>query len=1052
MGILETVIRRRVLTSVVVLIALILGGLSYSSLGLRAMPEIEFPMVTITTIYPGGSPEEIESEVTRPIEDAISSISGIEEIQSYSQQGMSLVLVQFDLDQDIDVKKNDVDDKLQLVQMQLPPDAEDPVVGKFDIGQMPVITLALVGPQPVNELFRLADEEFRDRLSQVPGVADVQVTGGQRREIQVLLDAVKLRKHRVSVDEVARAIQSTNVEVPAGHITEGDREYVIRTTGRLESVEQILRAPVRNTGQSTLEVRHLGRVVDGFEEERSRSHADGGHSVILSVLKQSDANDVDVADGIRAALPQLRRRLPEGAELFVAEDTSDYIRGALANVRTNMLMGIGLTCVVLYLFLGSWRGMLVAAVVIPAAVVVSFSFLLFSDFTLNILTLTALALCVGIVVNNSILVLENTERFMEQGLPPVQAAIASTRDIGLAIFSSTATNLVVFLPLAFMGEIVGRFFREFGLTIVYTTLVSLSVSFTLTPMMCGALLRARQKGNPGRRAFRPLAALTGFLPWLWRAGFNRVKAGYLAVLGWCLRWRKTTVLLTLLAMAGCMLVAARVIGMEFFPQSDEGTFRIAVETPVGSSLEFTNERVKEVERLVSENIPPAYLRHYYARVGRVAGFLGSSSTATNIGEVTVTLVDRAERPVSVQEILNDLRPLLATVHSAKLTASAGGHAGPGGAAITVELTGEDLDDLRHAAADVMDELRGVPGLSDVDQSWRSGQPEVRIVPLVAQAGRHHLSKRDIAQAVRTYVEGATVSQFKDRGEDYDIRIKLDEQYRRWAEDVERMFIKSPATGGMIPIGQVAELRYGSGPTVIMRKDRRRLINVTAELTGERPLGSVQRDIDERLRRNVSLPPGVDIAYGGQTEMMGKNFAELFRAMGTAAVLTFLCVAGIIESFVLGAIIIMAIPVCLIGVVLSMLVWNTTLSILSLMALIMLVGMVVNNAIIVLDYTTRQEHKDLSPAHRVRQACDVRFRLMMMANLTTIAAMVPLSLGLGFAGEIFKPIAVVEIGGILAAATLSLLVTPVIYVMVETRRERARAARRREQGAHPMSWV
>jgi len=402
------------------------------------------------------------------------------------------------------------------------------------------------------------------------------------------------------------------------------------------------------------------------------------------------------------------------------------------------------------------------------------------------------------------------------------------------------------------------------------------------------------------------------------------------------------------------------------------------------------------------------------------------------------VVDRAEREESIQEIINRLRPLLAGVHSAKLSVSATARAGGGMSAIAIELTGKDMDELRRFASEVRAQVEQVPGVSDVDLSWRSGRPELKVVPLPRAGGRYHLSLADIAPTIRAYIEGRTVTQLRERGEDYDIRIRLDRAALRWAEDVGRLFIKSPVTGEMVPIRQVAQLRYESGPTVITRKNRRRLITVTGNLTGERPLGEVQRDIEERIRNNLTVPRGVDINFGGQSEMMRRNFRELFKAMATAAALTFLSVAGIIESFVYGTIILMAVPVCLVGVVLAMLMGNVTVSLLSLMAIIMLVGMVVNNAIIVLDYATRREQGHLPPAERVREACGVRFRLMMMANLTTIAAMVPLALGLGFAGEIFRPIAVVEIGGVAAAATLSLVVIPVLFTSVQNWREKRTA--------------
>lgn len=1032
MGFLETVIRRKVMTTVILVTAVIIGALSYARMDLRRFPDVAFPIATITTIYPGGGPEGVETEITRRIEDAVSSITGIDEIKSFSQQGMSLIIVRFDLEEDIDIKAMDIRDKLDQIRALLPADAEDPIVAKFDFGQMPVITLALTGPQDINELYRVADELIEDRLAQVHGVADVQITGGQRREIHVLLDPVKLRKHSVSVDEIDLAIRSTNLEVPAGHISEPSLEYSLRTTGRFKDVDEILRVPIRDTGGAVLEIRHLGEVKDTLEERRSYSRADGRSSIIISISKQSGSNDVQVSDGVQKVLPELKNLIPEDADLFIMEDTSDFVRGSLANVRTNMIIGILLTSVALYLFLGSWRGTVIVAVVMPSALLITFGFMAFSGITINILTLTALALAMGIVVNNSILVLENSQRFVDEGLAPVEAAIAGTKDIGLAIISATATNLVVFLPIAFMGEIIGMFFKEFGLTIVYVTIASLFVSFTLTPMMCALLLR---RESSGEGVDTVAVRMWNFLPRIWNSAFIRVRDSYLELLEWCLQRRGLTIFITLLAMAGCLVLLITVVGAEFFPRSDEGRFNVAIETPVGSSLELTLERVEEVESIVRKYLPEGYLEHSYSRVGSVAGLLGGSSSGTNLARVSAVVIDKAERGESVQDLINMLSPYLADVHSAKLTISAGGEGGGGGAPIAIEISGYNIDQLRRVAGEVVEIVAATEGTSGVDQSYRTGQPEIRIIPDQEKLGRRSLTVRGLAMTLRTYVDGRKVSQFRDGGEDYDIRLILDEKNRQWTENVRDMFIKSPVTGEMIPIREVAEFSYDSGPTVITRKDRRRLITVNARLTGGRSLNKVVQDIRDRIDREVLLPEGVTVYYGGETERMVKNFTELFKAMATAAVLTFLCVAGIIESFLVGTIILLAVPVSIIGVTLALLIANVALNIFSLMAMIMLVGMVVNNAIIVLDYATRAEHKHLPVIERIRNACRLRFRVIVMANLTTIVAMIPLSLGLGFAGEIFRPLAVVQMGGVFSAATLTMIVIPVIYTAIETRRSR-----------------
>jgi len=778
----------------------------------------------------------------------------------------------------------------------------------------------------------------------------------------VLVDGRKLRRYNISIEQVAQALGSTNLDVPAGYVTESEQEYLIRAKGRFNSTEEIENVRIPTAGERTIEIRHVARVVDGHKDRRSISRFNGGAAVVLSVQKQSRANDVQVADQVRGMLPKLAWLLPAGAELRVIEDESEFVRGALSNVRTNMLLGILLTAVTLFLFLSSGRATAVVAVVMPSAVVATFTLMMFSGLSVNILTLLALAISIGIVVNNSILVLENTVRFIDVGHQPQEAAVAAAADIALPVFSTTATNLVVFLPIAFMGEIIGRFFREFGLTIVYVTVLSLAISFSLTPMMCGLLLRRK-------RAAKGIITL---VPRMWQWAFERVRRAYLDLVERSLRHPGSTLLLCVLILAVAIAMGTTV-GGEFLPETDEGKFHITVETPAGTTLEETDAAVRQVEAAV-RSLP--YLEHYYTRVGQISGFLAGSSTGVNIAEIGVTVADRADRPLSLEDLLEHIRPALAAIPSAKVALSKAAH-GPGGARIEVEISGDNLEHIRNVAADIMSIVEEVPGTASVGKSWQTGQPELRVLPDQKKANQHRIAVRDVAMAVRTYVEGREVSEFRDGDEDYDIRVRLRQEDRRRVEDVERFFVRSPETGQMVRIGQVAELTYEEAPTLITRKDRRRFVSISSQLTGTRSLTEVVGDIRRRIGDEVDVPEGVEIGYGGETEGMRRNFKELFKALGTAAVLTFLCTAGIVESFSFAAIIILSLPLSLVGVILAMMIGGVSMNIFSLMAMIMLVGMVVNNAIIIIDYASRAERAHLPPAERVKEACRVRFRVIVI---------------------------------------------------------------------------
>ncbi len=1027
------------MTTVLVLIAVIMGAISYAGLGLRLYPEVEFPMAVVVTAFPGGSPAEIETQITKPVEDAVRTIPGIDELTSVSRQGVSEVQVQFDMEEDIDVKTADIRDRLDRVKGLLPEDAEDPFVLKFSLSQQPVIILALTGSQHINELHRIADEELDPVISQVRGVADVQLTGGQEREIQVLLEARKLRKYRVPIGTVGLALRNANLDVPGGHITQAGREYVIRSTSRFQEVSEIAEVRVPTASGSIITVGDLGRVVDTYAEQRTRSRFRGEDTILLSVVPQSDVNQVDVADGVKALLPRLQGMLPGGAVLSVSRDDSVFVRGALDNVKSNMKFGILLTALTLYLFLHSWRATVIVAVVIPAAVLTTFLGLMASGFTLNMMSLTGLALVIGVLVNNSILIVENVSRFLDDGLPPVQAAVAGTKDIALAILSSTVTNLVVFLPLAFMGEIIGKFFKELGLTVVYATVVSLLASLTLSPMMCALLLRRRTKGTGW---FAMAGDLTfGLVAGAWQKVFGWGKDVYLHMLGGCLRWRHggpvVTLLVTFVLFSGAIVVFRDVISKEFVPAGDEGIFRVVVQTPIGTPLAVTDGIVSRVEHLVatSPGVKP-YLRNYSSTTGHTSVAVAGVMDSVNLAEVFVTVVDREERDVDIDHIMNELRRPLADLPSAKITVEKGQGWQP---PIMIEIAGDDLEQIRDYAADVIDIVTQTPGTAGINKSYQPGQPEIRISGRREAARVHMVSVGLIGEEVRTYIEGREFTEFRDKDETYDIRVRLREEDRDLAEDVGRMFVSAPASGQLIPIGEVARVEEGAGPTVITRKDGRRLITVTSSLTGEVPLGDVVESINDRLAEDLPPPPGVVVTMGGEAEDMQKNMAELFKAMAIAAVLTFLCVAGIIESFVFALIICMALPICLIGVVVAMLIGGVTLNIFSAMAFVILIGMVINNAIIVIDYAVRHESPDRTPEDVITEACSVRFRMILMANLTTIVALIPLSLGRGFGGVIFQPLAIVEMGGVLAAAGLSLLVIPVVYVMARRGQDLARRA-------------
>ena len=1038
-------IKRPVLMTMIVMAFAVVGLFSLVELGIDMLPKIEFPFISVVTIYPGAGPEEIETLITKPIEEEVGAINGVKNIQSVSQEGVSFVFIEFQLEVDVNIAGIDVKEKVDAIRYELPQDAEPPSISKFDLNAMPIIDLAVSSKRPIEEVYKICKDVIKPELAKIEGLANIDLIGGKQREIRIEADKNALAGRDLSLMQIIQSIGGENLNIPSGRIVQGRKEYSIRVEGEFSSIDEIENLKIPAGDGPPVRLGDIAEVKDDFEEQRELARFNNKVSVGLSLVKRADANTVEVSDNVYKSLDKLKDILPNDIDLNIARDRSIFIIDSVADVSSNMVMGILLTALVLLLFLHNWKGTVIAAVSMPISIVSTFTLFRFSGFTINMMTLMGLAISVGILVTNSIVVLENIQRYRSLGLGLKEAASKGTGEIAIAVAAATLTNVVVFTPIAFMSGITGQFFRQFGLTVAFATMFSLLISFTLTPMMASMKITKKVYVSLALVAIwvvystmslttaliigcvliliviSDLSGLRKKADKVWDDTYDNLVESYRRTLAWAISHRKT-VILTIVGIFLLSIFLGKFIGSEFFPSSDQGNFSISIEMPSGGSLAETDKVLNKIEEILA-TVPE--IESMYTSLGKSESGEFSVSEGVNLGVIVVQL--KSDREASTNDILKRLRPKMAGIPSAKLIlAPMSSMGGGGGAGLEIEVSGLDMDKLVSLSNKVKKLVEDTPGTVDINSSWKLGKPELKITPRRSEVADAGTSAGAVAMSLRQMIEGQVSSKFREGGDEYDIRVKLAERNRQSLKQVGEYLISVP--DGNVPLERLAKLEYTEGPTNISRKNKQRLVVISANIVGS-TIGEVQKSIEARIPE-LKVEKGYKVYFGGQSEMMAESFGEMLKALLLATILTYMLMAAILESYKNPFVIILTLPLAFIGVILSLLITGKTLSMLSMMAIVMLVGIVVNNGILLLDYikVLREEGKELREA--ILEACPIRLRPIIMANAATILGMMPLALGLGAAGETRAPMAIVSIGGLITSTIFTLYLIPVIYASFE----------------------
>ncbi|MBI9019235.1 MAG: efflux RND transporter permease subunit [Phycisphaerae bacterium] len=1025
MNLIELSVKRPVLTTMLMLMFAVIGFFCYWLLPKESFPKIDIPVVTVLTRYEGAGPDEVQQLITKELEDEVVSVEGIKHLSGISQQGMSMVVAEFYEDVDPDIAAMDVRAKIDLVRQKLPESADDPITQKFDFSAMPVVQLAVLAPRSLSEVFTMADERIKDRFATIPGVASVELIGGHEREIHILIDQQRLKAYNLNISDIISAVAAANLEMPGGFIRQSSQEYNIRLKGKFANIDEIGNMMIKSEDQN-IYLRNIAEIRDTYKDLREMARANGKICVGINIQKRSDGNTVQIDQMVMNKIDELKKQLPEDFEIIVLDRMAPWVTSSINNVFENMYVGVILTAIALFVFLHTFRGTVIVSLTMPISVLATFTIMFISGITLNMMSLMGLAMIVGVLVNNAILVLENITRYIHMGHDPEIAAVEGTSEIAIAVASTTLTNVVVFVPIAFMGGVIGEFFKALGLTATFATAVSLIVSFTLAPMMAAKMLT---KNNTSVDRPGPVNA---FGRWFDR-GLEKLKKGYSHLLSATLDHRWKTFFVILFLLVGSFMLAGH-IGAEFITPMDQGKFSVLVEMPTGTRLEETDKAVKKIEMYLLDKKEMPELLSYYVTIGSVSGGdIGGSSQSVNIAQVKINVGEKFDRIATTKEIMNRLRTILvkADIPGAKLKVFEETGGGGGAAAIQLDVTGDDLDTIIAFAGElteIMKDPAKITGTVDVDTNYRPGQPEVKIIPDREKCRDYGINTMELSQLITASYEGLTVNEYREGAYDYDIRVRGDEDSRKTLNDIEALSIVTPDKI-KVPLPAICEIIYSEGPSQLFRKDRQSSVNISCNASG-RSAGQVATDMDKYIAELKQNPQyaGINTAYTGDMEQMAESFMRLGIALAMAIGLTYMLLASLLESFTQPLVIMFTLPLSLIGVFFALFILGGTFSIFSIMSIIMLVGLVINNSIVVLDYVNVKRKQGMDRREAILQAGTTRLRPILMANLTTIIALIPLAMGLGWGGEMRAPMAMVQIGGLISGGGLGLLIVPAIYTI------------------------
>lgn len=1057
MKITEGAVKHPITTIMIFLGLFILGMVSLSMLGLELFPNVSFPTVVVVTVYPGVGPYEIESSVTEPIEDVVSSMNGIKEVSSASSEGVSIITLNFDWGTDLEGVVVDVREKLNEAEGDLPEGIERPRIFKYNPEHLPTLIFNLSTKTAGIDVRQLAEEMVVPQLEKIEGVAQVSAYGGREKAVVCRLDLDELSKLGIPISQVLQVFQNENINLPAGSINVGNRYVILRTVGEFATIDDIGLVLVGYKETVPVFLRDVADISFDYLPQEEFARASGNEGVMMSVRKQPGHNTVQINEEVKKRLSELRADLPPSVEIQIQSDQSNTIVQSISGVANAAWQGGILAILVLLFFLRNVRSTLIISIVIPVSLIATFSLMNFGGLTLNIVSLMGITLGVGMFVDNSIVVLESTFRNQLAGMSPREAAIKGTKEVGKAITASTLTTVSVFIPMIFVKGMAGLIFDDLAMTISFALIVSLAAALTLIPALCGRFLkiegRTLARENVDDLSLADLEIQTGSLKidrlgrWIQR-GLYRLDNWYEKIIKWSLRHARGVIIFAVVLLLGSV-GSVLLLGMEFLPEADEGEFTVSLETKVGSTYSYTEGKVIEMENIITETFGDDIMS-LSAQIGQDSGMGDAGGVGSNLAVIYVKLVEKDKRDLSVWEALTaleknfaeklmDVKYRLRVEGMAALATSASGDSSP----VVVELSGSSLEVLYAYAKKVEHVMAGIGGVRNIEISHKTGKPELQFIVKRQEALSLGLTPLEIAATMRTAYKGTEVTSFSNEDDDYSVLLVLEEEDRNDPAKFGNVFFINRG-GNKILLENLVEIKEGKGPLSIKHKNRVRTIKVTAALTGERPLSRVMDDLYKNMDELGPPPVGIEREYAGSGQEMASSFKSLIVALLFAVVLVYMVMASQFESLLHPLIVMFSVPFAVIGLVLALLLTGTTLSLMSFVGAILLVGIVVNNAIVLIDYMNQLQKRGMNLVQAIVKGGKTRLKPILMTTLTTVLALLPMSLGIGTGAELRAPMGRAVIGGLTTSTLITLILIPTLYWLFEARLRRRKHAKQKEE--------
>ena len=1021
----ELCVKRPVFASVLILSLTVVGAFAFGQLGVDRLPQVDFPTVAVTTRLPGAAPEQVESEVTDKIEEAVNTISGIDQLSSNSAEGISQVIVTFRLEKNADVAAQEVRDRINRILPLLPRTITQPTIEKQDPDAAPILTIAVTAKKPIRDVTEYTDKVLRRRLESTDGVGQVLVLGGRKRQINIWVDADRLHAYNLTVNDVSRALQAQNADIPGGRIDQGPQSITMRTRGRVDTPEQFGGLVLRQVEGHPVQVGDVARVDDGVADVTTLANINGDPTVLLQIRKQSGTNTVEVVNNVKERLQDLKQALAPGYELRIVRDQAEFIEASFRSVEEHLIVGSFLAAFVVLLFLGNLRSTVIAAISIPTSIIATFALVWYMGFTLNMLTMLALTLAVGIVIDDAIVVLENIYRFIEEkGMPPMQAAVEGTREIGLAVLATTLSLVAIFAPVGFMSGMVGRFLRSFGLTMAFAVMVSLLVSFTLTPTMCARWLKVKPREEDESHHVHDSKHSMIFGP------VDRV---YTRMLEWSMAHRWVIATLAVLVLFSSVPIF-RVVNVNFTPQDDQSEFDVSLRAPEGASLDATE---------VTANRVATAIRQLPEVVYTMVTVAGDSAGTLNTASIYVRLkpIDERERDqfVLMDEVRTNILPKVSpegvrtSLQAPGIAGGGGGGGGQGQGDVQFVMQGPSLAELERASNALAESAKQIPGLVDIDTSLRVGKPEISVRLDRPKASDLGVQVADAADALRLLVGGDQVTTYNEAGEQYEVHLRAEDRNRGTESAIGQLTVPSSRLGS-VPLENIASFAHGAAPSDIRRLNRQRQVTLSANMLP----GTSQAGAQEQVLAaagQLGLGPEYRLAFAGRSRELNRTASAFLQALALSLIFMYLVLAAQFESWLHPVTILLSLPLTLPFALVSILIFGQSLNIFSALGMLVLFGVVKKNSILQIDHANQLRETGLDPHQAIVQASRDRLRPILMTTLAFVAGMFPLVITQGVGSATNHAIGFVVIGGQTLVLALTLVVTPVTYSLFEDARER-----------------